>query len=589
MHCSCSPELGLARNGARGYESLGRADLGSAIAQELGPLPARAAILLAATALIWLVAGVDLFVPVLGALVGVGLGGVWWPPPSKDETVRLDQPRAPQPFTALGRTVAPLVLPLLVVVGAGTIDSPWWVELVVGTLCGLVAWGLALRRELAGLRSILPVIREGGWAVSLAVALIGIPAVLVAVISVDRGIERFDDRGGWSSALLLFAAYVWAVAALLRLVGFATSWLRMAEAIAIGALLARLVVATEGPTRGASILRTYRRRTGLWAALVVAAALAGLPAPAQAKVDSDPCRGTVIGPGPSGLICGKLDQLQGGEEALFGGPLYTDYPNVNALPASEQLQCPPGTRMPGTDYWSRAFAYNWGWDYYVEYGNWVVWDGTIWGLFPRDGTLAGGAPGYNSIDIELNNWHYGSSDWLDVRAFWKCEPLGSKAWARPDVSRGGSGADVLSGDGRDNALIAHAGDDRILGRGGDDHLQGGPGDDAFFGGAHDDLIHGRRGSDEAVGGNGSDDILTGKGRDVARGGKDGDQLFDDEGRDELRGGRGNDRFSARDGDRDVIRCGAGEDIAIVDELDVTTGCEFAYRSDRATPDRLPNV
>ena len=202
-----------------------------------------AAVLLAASALIWVIAGVDLFLPVLGALVGVGLGGVWWPPPSKDETLRLDQPRAPQPFTALGRTVAPLVLPLLVVVGAGTIDSAWWVELLVGALCGLVAWGVALRRELAGLKSILPVIGEGGWAVLIAVALIGIPAVLVVVITIDRGIERFDDRGGWSSALLLFAAYVWAVAALLRLVGFATSWLRMAEAIAIGALLARLVLA----------------------------------------------------------------------------------------------------------------------------------------------------------------------------------------------------------------------------------------------------------------------------------------------------------------------------------------------------------
>jgi hypothetical protein len=39
---------------------------------------------------------------------------------------------APQPFTALGRVLAPLVLPLLVVIAAGTIESDWWVELVVG-------------------------------------------------------------------------------------------------------------------------------------------------------------------------------------------------------------------------------------------------------------------------------------------------------------------------------------------------------------------------------------------------------------------------------------------------------------------------
>ncbi len=200
------------------------------------------AMLLTAAALIWLIADVDVFIPVLGALIGVGLGSVWWLPSATDETLRLDQPRAPQPFTALGRDVAPLVLPLLVLVAAGTIESDWWVELVVGALVGLVAWGVALRRELAGLKSILPVIGEAGWAFWVAVGLIAIPAVLVAVVSVDRGIDRFEDRGGWSSALLLFAAYVWAVAALLRLVGFATSWLRMAEAIAIGALLVRLVL-----------------------------------------------------------------------------------------------------------------------------------------------------------------------------------------------------------------------------------------------------------------------------------------------------------------------------------------------------------
>ncbi|HEX2128648.1 MAG TPA: hypothetical protein VHF58_05475, partial [Solirubrobacterales bacterium] len=77
--------------------------------------------------------------------------------------------------------------------------------------------------------------------------------------------------------------------------------------------------------------------------------------------------------------------------------------------------------------------------------------------------------------------------------------------------------------------------------------------------------------------------------DIARGGKDGDQLFDNEGRDTLRGGKGNDRFSARDGDRDVIRCGAGEDIAIIDSEDVAIDCEHAYRSDAETPMKLPKI
>ena len=48
-------------------------------------------------------------------------------------------------------------------------------------------------------------------------------------------------------------------------------------------------------------------------------------------------------------------------------------------------------------------------------------------------------------------------------------------------------------------------------------------------------------------------------------------------------------LSARDGDRDVIRCGAGEDIAIIDGRDVAIECEHAYRSDGETPRRLPKV
>ena len=94
-----------------------------------------------------------------------------------------------------------------------------------------------------GLIAILPVIGRAGWGFWAAVLLIGVPAVGVAIVFSEGDVERFEDRGGWSAALLLFGAYLWAVAALLRLIGFATSWLRMVEAIAIGALLVRLVLA----------------------------------------------------------------------------------------------------------------------------------------------------------------------------------------------------------------------------------------------------------------------------------------------------------------------------------------------------------
>jgi hypothetical protein len=49
------------------------------------------------------------------------------------------------------------------------------------------------------------------------------------------------------------------------------------------------------------------------------------------------------------------------------------------------------------------------------------------------------------------------------------------------------------------------------------------------------------------------------------------------------------RFSAHDGDRDLIRCGRGEDIALIDRFDVAVGCEHAYHNKHEAPRKLPNI
>jgi Ca2+-binding RTX toxin-like protein len=46
----------------------------------------------------------------------------------------------------------------------------------------------------------------------------------------------------------------------------------------------------------------------------------------------------------------------------------------------------------------------------------------------------------------------------------------------------------------------------------------------------------------------------------------------------LDGGAGNDRISARDGERDRVRCGPGRDTAIVDRGDRVKGCEVVKRA-----------
>ena len=108
-----------------------------------------------------------------------------------------------------------------------------------------------------------------------------------------------------------------------------------------------------------------------------------------------------------------------------------------------------------------------------------------------------------------------------------------------DTKRGTSGNDVLRAGDDGTVLIGGAGNDRLIGGDDDDRLYGGPGADRLSGG------------------------------------DDNDRLF---------GGAGNDVILARDGERDVIRCGAGRDRAVVDRSDRVIGCEVVLRSGRTGGD-----
>ncbi len=76
-----------------------------------------------------------------------------------------------------------------------------------------------------------------------------------------------------------------------------------------------------------------------------------------------------------------------------------------------------------------------------------------------------------------------------------------------------------------------------------------------------DLLRGTSGDDGITGGKGADEVYGGPGRDV------------------MLGGSGDDFIEARDGARDFVGCGAGHDVASVDEKDlVSRGCEIVYRA-----------
>jgi hypothetical protein len=92
--------------------------------------------------------------------------------------------------------------------------------------------------------------------------------------------------------------------------------------------------------------------------------------------------------------------------------------------------------------------------------------------------------------------------------------------------------------------------------------------------AHADRLLGTKGDDVLKGLAGSDVLHGGGGRDVLIGGRGADKLYGDGGRDgfNMRDGvqlaaKGRDRIYARDGHPDEINCGAGRDLAVVDQIE----------------------
>ena len=92
-----------------------------------------------------------------------------------------------------------------------------------------------------------------------------------------------------------------------------------------------------------------------------------------------------------------------------------------------------------------------------------------------------------------------------------------------DFIFGGTGDDLVDGQGGDDVLFGDEGDDTVIGGDGDDQVFGDEGDDTVSGGDGADLIVGGAGNDVLDGGDGDDDIFVG-GMDVASGG-DGDDVF----------------------------------------------------------------
>jgi len=280
-------------------------------------------------------------------------------------------------------------------------------------------------------------------------------------------------------------------------------------------------------------------------ALLAAAATIALAAPASARVPDDPCDG-------DGFSLQRLsDRLQRSCYSAFEIPPHTTMLDENRIRAG-RYGCPDGWQIPdphndGLD--GTLFRGNW--DFWAYRGEWVTWMG--------GGIVSPAGRGSYRLESYLPNYHnWGSWSW-PVRTFTECEPMPGTKVARAAQD---DQADLVAPSPEDDVRAAGPGDDQAFGGRGDDRLSGEHGDDTLLGGRGDDKMVGGRGDDE---------------------------LFDDHGHDVLRGGPGNDRFSTRDGNRDTVHCGPGEDVAIGDMHDAYSGCEHVYRSAAEDPPQPPVI
>ena len=108
----------------------------------------------------------------------------------------------------------------------------------------------------------------------------------------------------------------------------------------------------------------------------------------------------------------------------------------------------------------------------------------------------------------------------------------------------------------------------IVGTAGQDVLRGTPRADVIVALDGNDIVRGLRGNDR---------ICAGAGHDRVQGGAGNDRLTGGTGRDMLGGSAGDDRINARDGRRETVRCGGGNDRVSADRRDKAFGCERIAR------------
>jgi endoglycosylceramidase len=135
-------------------------------------------------------------------------------------------------------------------------------------------------------------------------------------------------------------------------------------------------------------------------------------------------------------------------------------------------------------------------------------------------------------------------------------------------------SELLVGSRGKDVIVCGAGNDRAVGRAGADIIRCGPGADRISAGDGADRAYGGSGADRIRAGEGRDRAYGGPGADLVAGGAGPDLLSGGSGLDRFSGGPHGDRLSARDGRRELLRCGTGRDRVVADRRDrLARDCE----------------
>jgi Ca2+-binding RTX toxin-like protein len=223
-------------------------------------------------------------------------------------------------------------------------------------------------------------------------------------------------------------------------------------------------------------------------------------------------------------------------------------PAITGMAATGQtLTCSPGTWKD-----AESFAYRWNRD-----------DAAIPGATGAAYVVQVGDTGH-ALTCTVTATGDGGSASATSAAVDVPVPTGPLPGPCANAGIGSRGPNLLRGTPYGDILFGLRGRDRLVGLEGRDCLVGGPGRDQLLGGPGEDRLDGGKAADRVSGGGG---------RDRVRGGAGDDLLFGNSGRDVLVGGAGDDTLKAADSRADVVRCGGGHDVAVVDREDVVSGCE----------------